>query len=133
MEEGVPSMQRNVGTHRVEVTIPGRPEFVAVVRLAAAGVAGRMAFSFDEVEDIKIAVGEACTAAILAKAQDVRVHFELASDHLEVQVAYPPGRPEESEPESEFGLLLIRCLMDEVQTLTDHGQHLIRMTKTLRG
>jgi serine/threonine-protein kinase RsbW len=124
-------MQPDRGTQRIEVNIPGRPEFVAVARLAAAGVAGRMAFSFDDVEDIKIAVGEACTAAILAGAPDVRVRFDVADDRLEVRVAHPAGAPP-SEPEGAFGLLLIRCLMDEVRMVTDRRSRQIRMTKVLK-
>ena len=43
----------------VELTIPGRPENVGVARLVIAGIASGIGFSYDEVEDIKLAVGEA--------------------------------------------------------------------------
>src|SRR5436190_8757467 len=54
----------NEGEAVVELTIPGKPEYVGVARLAILGVASRMRFSYDEVEDIRLAVGEACTTAI---------------------------------------------------------------------
>ena len=49
---------------RVEVKIPCRPEYVGVARLAILGVASRMRFSYDEVEDVRLAVGEACTTSV---------------------------------------------------------------------
>src|SRR5919202_1882372 len=49
---------------QVELIIPSRPEYVGVARLAILGVASRMRFSYDEVEDIRLAVGEACTRSI---------------------------------------------------------------------
>jgi serine/threonine-protein kinase RsbW len=49
----------------VRITIPSRAEYVRVVRLAILGMASRMAFSYNDVEDIKLAVSEACNNAIL--------------------------------------------------------------------
>ena len=57
-------MSTSDGEAVVELTIPGKPEYVGVARLAILGVASRMRFSYDEVEDIRLAVGEACTTAI---------------------------------------------------------------------
>ncbi len=48
----------------VSLTIPSLPEFVGVVRLAISGVAARMNFTIDEIEDIKISISEACTNVI---------------------------------------------------------------------
>src|SRR5690349_2559844 len=48
----------------VTLTIPCAPEYVGTARLTILGVASRMGFSYDQVEDIRLAVGEACTNAI---------------------------------------------------------------------
>ena len=48
----------------VELRIPCRAEWVALARLAAAAVANRLKFSIEEIEDVKLAVAEACTAVI---------------------------------------------------------------------
>ncbi len=48
----------------VELKIPCKPEYVGVARLAILGVASRMRFSYDEVEDVRLAVGEACTTSV---------------------------------------------------------------------
>ena len=48
----------------VTLQIPCTPEYVGTARLTILGVASRMGFSYDQVEDIRLAVGEACANAI---------------------------------------------------------------------
>ncbi|HEX8832683.1 MAG TPA: ATP-binding protein [Abditibacteriaceae bacterium] len=88
----------------VHIQIPSSTEFVRVVRLAVLGVASRMMFTYDDVEDIKLAVSEACNNAILhaRTASDSRpqamidIKITPMSDRLEICVADqgrvpPPG------------------------------------------
>lgn len=44
----------------VRLVVPAAPEYLRLVRLTAAGMASRLGFSFDEVEDLRIAVDELC-------------------------------------------------------------------------
>ncbi|MGD8239866.1 MAG: ATP-binding protein [Armatimonadota bacterium] len=48
----------------VELVVPNERKYLHVVRLAVSGVASRAGFSVAEIEDIKLAVGEACTNAM---------------------------------------------------------------------
>lgn len=59
------STHANPLSDRLEMRIPARAEWVRVVRLATAGVASRAGFAYDDIEDIKLAVAEACNNAIL--------------------------------------------------------------------
>ncbi|MGH2372672.1 MAG: ATP-binding protein [bacterium] len=122
--------QSHAEAERIELTIPARPEYIAVVRLAAAGVAGRTTLSFDDIEDLKIAVSEACTAAILGGDQQVHVRFEVAPDRLEIRIAHG-APPAASNEEREMGLLLMRCLMDDVRTDTEGTDYVTWLTKRL--
>jgi len=92
------------GGKRVEIRIPADARYVRVVRLAAAGVASGMNFSVEEIEDIKLAVAEACNNAILHGRPDnaalstamVTVTLFPRRDHLEIHVedegrVPPPG------------------------------------------
>jgi serine/threonine-protein kinase RsbW len=58
--------ERNVGDDApatagdVRLVVPAAPEYLRLVRLTAAGLASRLGFTFDEVEDLRIAVDELC-------------------------------------------------------------------------
>lgn len=113
------------------ISIPSRAEYVRVVRLALLGVASRMPFSYDDVEDIKLAVAEACNNAIVHAGDSdalVKVMLTPYADRLEIEVTDsgrvpPPGlvaprdkaatRGEELR-ESGLGLFLMQTLMDKV-------------------
>ena len=105
-----------------------------------------MRFSYDEVEDIRLAVGEACTTAIeRASATQlpspvVRVRCLIDPTRLVVEVSDNISASSEAEPspvpesvleERSLGGVLIRILMDDVQISQEPagGRHLVRMTK----
>jgi serine/threonine-protein kinase RsbW len=128
----------------VALEIPGRPEYVGVARLAILGVASRMRFSYDEVEDIRLAVGEACTRSIdaLGKAGEserVRLRCLIDSNRLTIEVRNPVARPLPrpelpTDPthlpaDGELGGVLIRILMDEVDSAEEAGTQVLRMVK----
>jgi serine/threonine-protein kinase RsbW len=130
----------------VELTIPGKPEYVGVARLAILGVASRMRFSYDEVEDIRLAVGEACTTAIerangsQSPEQEVRVRCLIDPTRLVVEVSdnvlptngeQPAPNPETTLDERGLGGVLIRILMDDVQSVeeAETGRRGVRMIK----
>ena len=135
----------------IEMIIPSKPEYVAVVRLTVAGVANRMGYTYDEIEDIKIAVSEACTNAVHHAYKDkdghIKVNFAVFQDRLEVTVldqgqsfdiesvgnkAGPVDRdmPVEELSEGGLGLFLIKSLMDKVEISEDSGV-VVAMTKML--
>lgn len=113
----------------IELRIPCRPEFVGVARLAILGVASRMPFSYDEVEDIRLAVGEACTTAVerAIKADktdsSLIIRSEIIDSKLtidvldEVEPVAAPTQKDESADgfdEENIGALLMELLVDEI-------------------
>jgi serine/threonine-protein kinase RsbW len=135
---------------RVEISIPVRPEFVSVARLTAATVAARQGFTYDEIEDLKIAVGEACTALIVARPDTTRpltTAFLLSPGSIEVVVsarapapawASDGGRTETGNApidESRLGMFLMQCLVDEVEARHDaaSGVTELRLLKRRQG
>jgi serine/threonine-protein kinase RsbW len=114
---------------RITLSVPGRPEYVVVVRLAAAAIAGRMAFSYDEIEDLKVAVGEVCTAAILEGGQEVNVLFDVGRDRLVVEERHRPEEAGRPRKEGDLEKLLVRVLMDQVTTEMDGTERVTRLVK----
>jgi serine/threonine-protein kinase RsbW len=110
----------------VELRIPCRAEWVALARLAAAAVANRLRLSIDEIEDIKLAVAEACTAVIQHENHGEFIHLtcETSPEVLRVRV-HDSGRHGTHREDGQMmdlneariaglGVFLIRTLMDEV-------------------
>lgn len=133
-------------TYSVELSIPARPELVGVARLALARVASLLDFSFDAVEDIRLAVGEACSRAMERMARHGRCHEMLhvrcrvRPGILEIEVCSPllpsdegPGLSAEQQEEEELGAMLVHLLMDECseETLPEQQAHILRMVKHL--
>ncbi|GLB60995.1 anti-sigma B factor RsbW [Cytobacillus sp. NCCP-133] len=138
----------------VEVKIPAKPEFVGVIRLTLSGIASRMRFAYEEIEDLKIAISEACTNAVQHAYKqneqgEVVIGFGLYSDRLEVMVAdngksfdfqsarqgigpYDQTDSVEFLREGGLGLYLIETLMDEVRIHHKEGVTVF-MTKYLEG
>lgn len=136
----------------IELKIPGVPDYLGVARLTVSGVANRMGFSFEEIEDIKLAVGEACSNAVKhayrAAEGVIQLVCQVHPDRLVIVVS-DQGKGLESEPvldqlsplcagidieeveEGGLGLYVIHALMDEVDIRTGHGVS-VTMTKYVR-
>ncbi|WP_128658339.1 anti-sigma B factor RsbW [Paenibacillus sp. 598K] len=49
----------------VRLQVPATAEYVDLVRVTLYGIAAKMGFSYEEIEDMKVAVSEACNNAVL--------------------------------------------------------------------
>lgn len=81
----------------VVLTLPAAPEFVRLARLTCAGLATRIGMGYDEVEDLRIAVGEACSLLIGpgSRTGTLVLTFRLEEEAVDVTIA---GRFEGSAP-----------------------------------
>lgn len=125
----------------VELEIPAEPEFVGLVRLFVSSLATtRREIADDRIDDLKLAVSEACTNAIDAHSDSdtddrVVVTWAEGDDRLEVGVEdrgpgfdlsslpqHPPVTdPERLNFERGLGIPLIRSLVDEVDFKTSES------------
>ncbi|MPW26197.1 histidine kinase [Alkalibaculum sp. M08DMB] len=129
----------------ISLTLPNIPEYVSVARLTLSGVANRMGFNIDDIEDLKVAISEACTNALkYGGGNDCSkyfVHYTIDEKNLIIDVC-DDGKgiefeklktPDLDNPkESGLGLYIIETLMDEVKIFKgDNNGTTIRMTKRL--
>ncbi|MEH6941945.1 anti-sigma B factor RsbW [Bacillus sp. JJ722] len=140
------------GYDYVEMKVPAKPEYIGIVRLTLSGIASRMGFLYEDIEDLKVAVSEACTNAVQHAYTDenrgeVVIGFGLYHDRLEMMVVDNGNRadleqvrrdlgPYEEHYNVEFlregglGLYLIETLMDKVIIHQNQGVTVF-MTKFL--
>ncbi|MCM3714668.1 anti-sigma B factor RsbW [Halalkalibacter oceani] len=144
-------MKQHEADH-IQMSIPAKPEYVGVVRLTVSGVANRLGFSYDDIEDMKIAVAEACTNVVDHAYQEggtMNVSFYLYPDRMEIVVAdrgqsfdvdnlrdrlgpVDSTKPVGDLKEGGLGLFLINTLMDKVE-INDESGVVLMMTKFLQG
>ncbi|SDZ13317.1 serine/threonine-protein kinase RsbW [Evansella caseinilytica] len=138
----------------IEMKIPAKPEYVGVVRLTVSGIANRLGYTYDDIEDIKISVAEACTNVVnhaykeSSKEPVILITCGIFADRMEVSVTDQGGavdvnslkngecpvQPDmviEELREGGLGLFLIETLMDKVEISGDSGVMIV-MTKFLQ-
>jgi len=116
---------------RVVVTLPAAGAYLSVLRTATAGLAARLDFTLDDIEDLRIAVDEAC-ALLLADAVpggDLRCAFELSGARITVEVSLSTlgGR---APARDTFAWTVLTALAGEVDAGVDgDGRVTISLTK----
>jgi serine/threonine-protein kinase RsbW len=110
----------------VRLTIPARAEYVLLGRLALSGITRTRPLEDETLNDLKLAVTEACTNSVRhAYAENggtVDIVYELHDDRLVVQVSddgtgFDLGALEEAGELTEggLGIAIIRALVDEFE------------------
>jgi serine/threonine-protein kinase RsbW len=79
------------GDDVVELRLPADGAYLSVLRTATAGLAARLDFTLDEIEDLRIAVDEACALLLPDAVRDSEMTcvFSLAAEALSVTVSVP--------------------------------------------
>ncbi|QTH40244.1 anti-sigma B factor RsbW [Cohnella sp. LGH] len=124
----------------IKLTLPALPEYVDLVRLTLYGIASKLKFSFEEIEDMKVAVSEACNNAVLHAYGEaggrLEVTFATEEDELVITVRdygssftveenkeapVEQGKAIEDIRSGGLGLYLMQALMDRVDVVQDGG------------
>ncbi len=134
----------------IELKIPCDPKYIAVARLVAAGVGARSDLTVDDIDDLKVAVSEACTNVIDHAFPDpektehstaISLRFTPCERGLQVEVEdCGVGFDPDDLPELEIdkpsangglGLYLIGKLTDKVdiQSAPDSGTKVIMIKR----
>ena len=123
----------------VLIETPASGEYLAVVRAAATGLAAGLDFTYEQIDDLRIAVDEAC-AQLLARAREVtagagtmRVSYAIEDAVLIVEVAVGLGGdgPPAPLPRDTFSWKILRALTDQVEERVDDGE--VRLCFRKRG
>ncbi|WP_369138591.1 ATP-binding protein [Modestobacter versicolor] len=100
---------------RLELRVPTSPTQLPAVRAMAGDLAMRMDFDLDAVEDLRLAVDEACAtlAAIAEGDSPLTVVFEAFREGLRID-AWVPTAPGVDVPRDGFGWAVLHTLVDTV-------------------
>ena len=120
---------RTDGADVVRLDVPAAPAYIAVVRTAAAGLAARVDLTLDRIEDLRIAVDEACALLVRPPTPDAPLGclccvFTLDEASLTVDVSGPsttlPAR-------SAFAWAVLSALVDGLESGDEDGGTWLRL------
>ncbi|WP_448638992.1 ATP-binding protein [Geodermatophilus sp. URMC 63] len=102
-------------TERLELRVPSTPNQLPAVRAMAGDLAIRMDYDLDSVEDLRLAVDEACAtlAAIALGEAPLTVVFETTRAGLHID-AWVPVAEGTDVPRDGFGWAVLQTLADNV-------------------
>lgn len=136
--------------NEITLQIPAHADHIDVVRVCLYGVATKLSFSYEDIEDMKVAVSEACNNAVLHGASavtdnriDISFLFDTSSLTIKVKNSGPSfdysnalqkAAPLPEDQVSELtigglGIFLMQALMDEVSIETTDQATVVSLTK----
>ena len=119
----------------VRLAVPASPEFLRLARVTAAGLASRLGFSFDQVEDLRLAIDELCFGLTGAQGRQGTVHvrYLMLDGALEIE---GEGRFEDNlelPGLSELSEVILGALVDEHHLTADARHPSFHMVKRRDG
>ncbi|MBI9012950.1 MAG: ATP-binding protein [Clostridiales bacterium] len=111
--------------------LPSKAEYVSIARLAASVISNTVGFDIEDIDDIKVAVGEACNNAVLHGKNEEEVYeiaFKLSDEkiHIEVKdngIGFDEEKYEEPDLDNlkgnGLGIYIMKSLMDEVDIIAN--------------
>jgi serine/threonine-protein kinase RsbW len=139
-------MTHGGGGRTVRLTIPAKPEYITLSRLALAGLARVRPFGDETLADLKLAITEACSNSVrhayAGGEGTVEIVYELDADTIAIEVAdsgqgFEPAdsngaRTEDELTEGGLGIAIIRSVADELEIGgRDGGGSRLRFVKRL--
>lgn len=114
----------------VELRLPVDSAYVSVLRTTTAGLAARLDFPIDDIEDLRIAVGEA-SAMVLPEADeagDLVCRYYMRPGELTVRVSVTSSRATAQPDVDSFGWQVLTTLASSARADSRDGYFTIELT-----
>lgn len=113
----------------VELRLPADSAYVAVLRMTAAGVAARHDFTIDDIEDLRMAVGEASALVLEHATQGGSLHTVFAITQGSIRVRVSADTPLDAAPDMDsFGWQVLTAITGEVTSGRVEGRLSVSFT-----
>jgi serine/threonine-protein kinase RsbW len=126
------SAEDTAGGDLVEVRVPADVAYVATLRLMAASLGARCDLTIDDIEDLRLAVDEACALLLPHAAPDARLEatFVLRPGALSVAASVASvGGAQPAPDRGGFAWSVLSALSSEVDVASTEGRLAITVTK----
>lgn len=117
----------------ISIRIPASPVYVQVVRLIASGLATRLGFTLDDIEDLKIGVDEMCAYLTGTQGRDgqLEITFTVGADRIDIAGTgqFEPGEKVRTEL-TDFSQKILETVASDATLYQADGMPAFRLTKT---
>ncbi|HWL37340.1 MAG TPA: anti-sigma regulatory factor [Frankiaceae bacterium] len=114
----------------VALRLPADSAYLAVLRTAAAGLASRLNFTLDDIEDLRIAVDEACAMLLPRAAEGATLDCSFELKPAELDIAVSLATTDGTLPSRDtFAWTVLTALAGEVDASADGSTVTITMAK----
>jgi serine/threonine-protein kinase RsbW len=129
MSETGPGPDQQGARADVELRLPADGAYVSVLRTTTAGLAARLDFLIDDIEDLRIAVGEACAMLLPVSdlESDLVCSYFLSPGTLTVRVAVTAANPKGPEYDS-FAWQVLSTMATRAEAEASGGQFSVSLT-----
>ena len=102
----------------IDLAVPATPEYVGLIRSAAAHIAAHADLTIDAIDDLRLAVDEAFAVLIAHKPESgvVTIKFQIHSERLDIELTGPAGSPPPDK--TSFAWTVLSALVNEVSADT---------------
>ena len=117
----------------ISIKIPASPEYIQVVRLVAAGLAARLSFTLEDIEDLKIAVDElsAYITGAHGRSGTLAVGFTLHDDRIEIKGTGKYAEDYDVRTDlTEFSRMILETVTDSADLNTSDGMPAFSIVKS---
>jgi serine/threonine-protein kinase RsbW len=111
-------------TSTVQLEIPASGAYLAVARAAATGLAAQLQFTYEEIDDLRIAVDEACTQLLARRGSATTLNVAYHLDDAELRVDVSIEAPDRGDPlaRDTFAWQILAAMTDEVREQSEAGR-----------
>lgn len=134
----------------IHLQIPSNADYISIVRINLTAVASELGFSFEDIEDMKVAVSEACNNAVLygerfEDAGQIHICFAWSRQSLTMRIinrgsAFDHARVRRTASAMQaatagdlkvggLGIYLMEALMDEVHVDSNEQETIVELIK----
>ncbi len=103
------------GAEEVRLSVPATPEYLRLARITGSGLASRLGFTYDEVEDLRLALDELCFALVGADGRmgTLEVRYTVTDKTIEVEGTLLGSGSAVAPSLSDLGDQILAALVDD--------------------
>ncbi|HEY2429323.1 MAG TPA: ATP-binding protein [Acidimicrobiales bacterium] len=118
-----------MSSEEVRLAVPALPEYVRLARLTAAGLASRLGFSYDEVEDLRIAVDELCYLLVGPEGREGTVTLTYAMEGTSLVIVGQGAAGPRAAEFADLSEQILAAIVDEYEVTRADDTVTFRMVR----